>query len=55
MKKLLLLLSIFVVQQGVSQVEDAWVFFADKENVAESIANPILILTQEAIDRSYDN
>ncbi|WP_299767733.1 S8 family serine peptidase [uncultured Dokdonia sp.] len=31
--------------------EDAWVFFADKENVAESIANPISILTQEAIDR----
>ncbi|MFC4634447.1 S8 family serine peptidase [Dokdonia ponticola] len=31
--------------------EDAWVFFTDKENVAESIANPISILTQEAIDR----
>ncbi|WP_299207982.1 S8 family serine peptidase [uncultured Dokdonia sp.] len=31
--------------------EDAWVFFTDKQNVAESIANPISILTQEAIDR----
>lgn len=31
--------------------EDAWVFFVDKENVSESIANPISILTQEAIDR----
>jgi hypothetical protein len=31
--------------------EDAWVFFTDKENVAESIANPISILTQESIDR----
>lgn len=51
MKKLLLLLCIFVVQQSFSQVEDAWVFFSDKENVAESIANPILIMTQEAIDR----
>ncbi|MFT5890690.1 MAG: serine protease AprX [Dokdonia sp.] len=31
--------------------EDAWVFFTDKENVSESIANPISILTQESIDR----
>lgn len=34
-----------------AQDEDAWVFFVDKENVSESIANPISILTQEAIDR----
>jgi len=50
MKKLLpwilLLIPIITFAQ-----EDAWVFFADKENVAESIANPISILTQEAIDR----
>ena len=31
--------------------EDAWVFFTDKEDVATSIANPLMILTQEAIDR----
>lgn len=31
--------------------QDAWVFFVDKENVAASLANPITILTQEAIDR----
>ncbi len=38
-------------QIGNAQIEDALVFFADKENVAASIANPITILTQEAIDR----
>lgn len=41
-----LLIPIITVAQ-----EDAWIFFADKENVAASIANPITILTQEAIDR----
>ncbi len=51
MKKLLLLFAIILVQQGYGQTEDAWVFFADKENVATSIANPITIMTQEAIDR----
>ena len=40
-----------LVQQGFAQVEDAWVFFADKENVAASLADPILIMTQDAIDR----
>ncbi len=51
MKKLALLVSVFIFQQGYSQMQDVWVFFADKENVVESIANPISILTQEAIDR----
>jgi hypothetical protein len=36
---------------GFAQDEDAWVFFTDKENVAQSIANPLTILTQRAIDR----
>lgn len=31
--------------------EDAWVYLVDKENVQASIANPITILTQKAIDR----
>ena len=31
--------------------EHAWVYLTDKENVATSIANPISILTQNAIDR----
>ncbi len=51
MKKLLLLFTIFLVQQSFGQTQDAWVFFADKENVEESLADPITILTQEAIDR----
>lgn len=34
-----------------AQTQDAWVFFVDKENVQQSIDNPITILTQEAIDR----
>ncbi|GAA3589472.1 S8 family serine peptidase [Flavivirga amylovorans] len=31
--------------------EDAWVYLKDKQNVVASIANPISILTQKAIDR----
>ncbi|MFT4697853.1 MAG: serine protease AprX [Flavobacteriaceae bacterium] len=50
MKNYVLLLVCLIASSTFAQ-EDAWVFFADKENVAESIANPISILTQEAIDR----
>ncbi|GAA3626268.1 S8 family serine peptidase [Flavivirga jejuensis] len=31
--------------------QDAWVYLKDKQNVTSSIANPISILTQKAIDR----
>jgi hypothetical protein len=31
--------------------EDAWVYLLDKQDVANSIVNPITILTQKAIDR----
>ena len=51
MKKLLLIFTILWIQQGFAQSQDAWVFFADKENVEASLADPILIMTQEAIDR----
>lgn len=51
MKKLLFFAVVLTVQLSHSQIQDAWVFFADKENVAASIANPLTILTQEAIDR----
>ena len=51
MKKTMLLLALFVTGLGYSQIQDAWVFFADKEDVANSIANPLTILTQESIDR----
>ncbi|MGB5419509.1 S8 family serine peptidase [Algibacter sp.] len=53
MKKVLLL---FFVSSCLNfnlyaQLEDAWVYLADKENVTTSIANPLSILTQKAIDR----
>lgn len=52
MKKLILLLILSAISNlSFSQTEDAWVFFSDKENVEESINNPISILTQDAIDR----
>ncbi len=50
MKNLLLLLAVLLAGATHAQ-EDALVFFADKEDVAVSIANPISIMTQEAIDR----
>lgn len=50
MKKLLLVVVLLGATIAKAQ-QDALVFFADKENVAASIANPISILTQEAIDR----
>lgn len=51
MKKLVLLFLLVLTQYVSAQIEDAWVFFADKENVQASIDNPITILTQAAIDR----
>jgi len=34
-----------------AQIEDAWVYFSDKQNVSASIANPLIMLSQKAIDR----
>lgn len=51
MKKLLIFFSVFLSFQSYAQTEDALVFFADKENVQQSINNPITILTQAALDR----
>ncbi len=51
MKKLSLLIVIFISTLSFAQTEEALVFFADKEDVATSIANPISIMTQAAIDR----
>ncbi|MCF6308088.1 MAG: S8 family serine peptidase [Flavobacteriaceae bacterium] len=50
-KTLLIVVAILFFQQSYAQQEAAWVFFADKENVAASLADPILIMTQDAIDR----
>lgn len=52
MKRFLLLFLMLSPFYGISQqTEDALIFFTDKEDVAYAIANPITILTQEAIDR----
>ncbi|MFT7073106.1 S8 family peptidase [Patiriisocius sp. Uisw_017] len=50
MKKLLILFGLLIVGTITAQ-EDALVFFADKENVADALTNPITILTQESLDR----
>ena len=34
-----------------AQLEDAWVYLTDKQNVAAALADPLTILTQKAIDR----
>ncbi|WP_425077132.1 S8 family serine peptidase [Psychroserpens sp. S379A] len=51
MKKLLVLGALLFQYMSFAQEEHAWVYLTDKENVATSIANPISILTQNAIDR----
>ncbi|QIE58970.1 S8 family serine peptidase [Rasiella rasia] len=50
MKKIFVLLS-FVISTTAMAQQDALVFFVDKADVATSIANPISILTQDALDR----
>ncbi|NRD24150.1 S8 family serine peptidase [Winogradskyella litoriviva] len=55
MKNIFTLLLLFlVIGKGFSQ-EDAWIYLTDKPNVAASIANPISILTQKAIDRKQNH
>ncbi|OIQ30665.1 MAG: serine protease [Bacteroidetes bacterium MedPE-SWsnd-G2] len=54
MKKIILVLFALIPFLGWSQ-EDAWVYFTDKENVEDALANPISILTQTAIDRKLDD
>ncbi len=51
MKRNLLFLFLICYQLNLFAQQDAWVYLADKQNVASSIANPISILTQKAIDR----
>ena len=51
MKKSLLIFVILLSTYSFAQTQDALVFFADKENVATSIANPNTIMTQAAIVR----
>jgi hypothetical protein len=52
MKKKLLLLGLLICHFfSFSQIQDAWIYLTDKQNVQSSIDNPITILTQKAIDR----
>lgn len=51
MRNNLLFIFIFIYQINCFAQQDAWVYLSDKENVAESISNPITILTQKSIDR----
>lgn len=51
MKQFLILLVFFSITLSISAQEDAWVYFIDKEDVANKTANPTSILTQKAIDR----
>ncbi|MEZ4796101.1 MAG: S8 family serine peptidase [Flavobacteriaceae bacterium] len=55
MKKKLLFLSFIFFQGVLFAQEDAWVYFTDKEDVANAIANPLTILTQKAIDRKANH
>lgn len=55
MKQLTLIFFLIATQLLTAQTQDAWVFFADKENVQQSIDNPLTILTQAAIDRKTLN
>lgn len=50
-KKTPLFCLIFLQFYGFSQTEDAWVFLNAKSDVANALANPLTILTQDAIDR----
>lgn len=51
MKYIFTFFTLLLSQVIFSQVEDALIFFADKENVQQSIDNPISILTQASLDR----
>ncbi|MBT8393898.1 MAG: S8 family serine peptidase [Bacteroidia bacterium] len=55
MKKNLLFLFLFFCSILTFAQQDAWVYLTDKDNVAESISNPISILTQKSIDRKLDH
>ncbi len=50
-KKLLLVIALCCFSNSFAQIEDAWIYLSDKENVTDAINNPLTILTQRAIDR----
>ena len=55
MNKIFTLLLLFFVTSNSSAQEDAWIYLTDKPNISASIANPISILSQKAIDRKQQH
>ena len=55
MKKLIVLAMMLMAQFSVAQTEHAWVYFTDKPDVANALANPTTILTQKAVDRKNNH
>jgi len=51
MKSLILAFTLLFGFTLNAQIQDGWVYFTDKENVADALANPITILSQTALDR----
>lgn len=51
MKKIHLILFLFITSAAFSQIEDAWVYFKDKPNSQTYLNNPLTMLTQRALDR----
>lgn len=51
MEKILLVLAVFLLCRIASAQEHAWVYFNDKPGAAAALANPLSILTQDALDR----
>ncbi|WP_299123628.1 S8 family serine peptidase [uncultured Winogradskyella sp.] len=54
LRKLTMLLLLLFKINSYAQ-EDAWIYLADKPNVAAALANPISILTQKSIDRKQNH
>lgn len=51
MRRIFILIFLVFVAVYSNAQQDAWVYLTDKPNVSNSIANPISILSQKAIDR----
>jgi subtilisin family serine protease len=50
-KHVLFLIFLCIPLCHFAQLEDAWVYLTDKQNIVQSLSNPISILSQKAIDR----
>ena len=51
MRQVFFYLLLIIFQPGFSQIEDAWVFFTDKPQANNYLANPLSMLSQRALDR----